>query len=126
MVMSGRFLGNALVAVAACSAIAFGVVAVNSAPEPTAPYTASATAASEPSYYEGHFITALGGRVNSVTRVVLLGMGHRVCTAFVEGSSAADIRRILVQKGLQEAEASRVVLAAVTTFCPDHMDKAMG
>jgi hypothetical protein len=53
-------------------------------------------------------------------------MGHRVCTAFVEGSSAADIRRILVQKGLQEAEASRVVLAAVTTFCPDHMDKAMG
>jgi hypothetical protein len=126
MKMSGRLWGNALVAVAACAALAFGVVAVNSAPDPMAPDTTNTTAKTGAPYYDGQFMAALGANVKSVGRSVALGMGHRVCTAFVEGSSAADIRRILVQKGLQEAEASRVILAAVATFCPDHKDKVMG
>jgi hypothetical protein len=82
--------------------------------------------ANERPYYDEQFMAALGANVNSVSQPVALGMGHRVCTAFAEGSSSADIRRILVQKGLGEAEASRVVLAAVAIFCPDHKDKVMG
>jgi hypothetical protein len=53
-------------------------------------------------------------------------MGMRACSAFSEGSTAADIRQVLVQKGLDEAEASRVVLAAVSTYCPEYADRAMG
>jgi hypothetical protein len=121
--MSGRMWGNALVAVAACSALAFGVVAVNSAPDPAAPESVTATSTERP-YYDEHFMAALGANVNSVSRPVALGMGHRACTAFGEGASAAEIRRILVQKGLTEAQASRVILAAVSTFCPDYKFKA--
>jgi hypothetical protein len=47
-----------------------------------------------------------------------------VCTAFAEGASVDEIRTVLVQKGLPPSNASRVVLAAVSTFCPDYKYQA--
>jgi hypothetical protein len=130
MMMSGRLLGNAFVAIVASSALALGVVALKASPMPAIPgptgATPSSIAIAEHSYYDNQFLTALGGEVTSVNRSIAIGMGHRTCSAFTEGVSAADIRGVLVQKGLAPEEASRVVLAAVSTFCPDHKDKAMG
>jgi hypothetical protein len=79
-----------------------------------------------PSSHATAFIAALGGRVRSVGTPVVEGMGDRTCAAFAEGASAADIRGILVQKGLHDAEASRVLLAAVSTLCPEFGHHAMG
>jgi hypothetical protein len=124
--MSGRFVGNAFVALVACAAVGLGLVALKSTPEMAVPEVAKSAPADERTYYEDQFMTALGGHVRSVSRAIALGMGHRACIAFTEGTSAADIRGVLVQKGLAPEEASRVVLAAVSTFCPDHKDKAMG
>jgi hypothetical protein len=53
---------------------------------------------------DADFVGALGGRVTSVSNQVAEGMGQRSRSAFAEGSRAADIRQILVQKGLDEVE----------------------
>jgi hypothetical protein len=123
-------LGDAFVAFAACSALALGVVGLESNPTRAIPETMGTTPGRVPtaehSYYDNQFLAALGGKATSVGPSIVVGMGHRTCSAFAEGASSARIRRVLVQKGLDEAEASRVVLAAVSTYCRDYADRAMG
>jgi hypothetical protein len=72
------------------------------------------------------FITAVGGTISGLSRDGIQSLGRRACGAFSEGSSAKDIRTILVGKGLTDAQANRVVLAAASTYCPEYGDKAMG
>ena len=99
-----------------------GEVAV--APSPS---SSSATAfAPAPTTRDADFLKALGGQVTSVSAPVAEGMGHRVCSALAEGTSVAEIRGVLVQKGLTPAEATRVILAAVTMYCVENQDLVMG
>jgi hypothetical protein len=68
---------------------------------------------------DDQFITALGSPGAGQSRELLLEVGTRACSAFGEGASAAEIRQILRQKGLDDALASRVVLAATVVYCPE-------
>jgi hypothetical protein len=122
--MSGRMWGNALVAAVGLAVLGLGIVTVNSGPDPAPPDVVKATTADLRPYKDDQFLTALGDYVQVVTPAVALGMGHRVCTAFAEGASVDEIRTVLVQKGLPPSNASRVVLAAVSTFCPDYKYQA--
>jgi hypothetical protein len=72
------------------------------------------------------YLTALGGSLPYTSRKIALTLGQRTCGAFLEGSSAADIRTVLVTKGLSPTQSNRVVLAAVATICPEYKAKAMG
>jgi len=65
------------------------------------------------------FVEAIGAQGGNASRDALLSMGERTCSAFGEGASAADIRGILMVKGLSQAQASRVILAAAMTLCPE-------
>jgi hypothetical protein len=73
---------------------------------------------------EDAFIAALGGSLGTHSRSETASMGERACGAFGEGYSPADIRDILVRKGLTQAQASRVILAAVVSYCPEFKQKA--
>jgi len=72
------------------------------------------------------FLSAIAGRVTSVGTAAAQGMGQRVCSAFAEGTKVLDIRNVLIQKGLEPAEASMIIMAAVSSYCPEWGDKAMG
>jgi hypothetical protein len=72
------------------------------------------------------FLNALAGRVTSVGSAVAEGMGHRVCSAFAESVTVAEIRSVIQEKGLRPSEASRIVLAAVTAYCPEYGEKSLG
>lgn len=118
--MSGRLLGNSFVVVVGLAVLGLGILTVNSGPDSAPPDVVKATNADLRPYRDNQFLTALGDYTQVVTPAVALGMGHRVCTAFAEGASVDEIRQVLVQKGLPPSNASRVVLAAVSTFCPDY------
>jgi hypothetical protein len=65
------------------------------------------------------FITVLGVAGASITKEQALSSGRRACGALGEGQSPADIRSLLVQKGLSDAQASRLMLAAAKVYCPE-------
>jgi hypothetical protein len=94
----------------------------NGSAGPTTTPSTSVTAGG-PDQRDADFLDALGGQVTSVSPYSAQLMGHRVCSALDEGASAADVRAILVQKGLTDAEASRVMLAAVAMYCNENHDK---
>jgi hypothetical protein len=111
--------------VVACSALTFGVVGLESDRERTSSSAVPTPTTTARPYYDHLFLLALGGDSHTVTPDAALGMGRRACSALAEGSSAADIRRVLGQKGLPAEEASRVVMAAVSTLCPDYRQRAL-
>ena len=100
----------------------------SSAPVSVASAAAASSAAASMSSVEKErrFMAAVGSGVPDVPREVALSMAQRTCSAFSEGATASDIRDILARKGLTPAQASRVVLAAVSTYCPEFRDRAMG
>lgn len=91
-----------------------------------APDASAASASMSSAEKEQRFMAAVGSGVPDVPREVALSMAQRTCSAFSEGATASDIRDILVRKGLTPAQASRVVLAAVSTYCQEFRDRAMG
>ena len=72
------------------------------------------------------FLEDLGTARGGLSIDVVVTMAERVCGAFSEGSTAADIRGILARRGLTTAEAARLLLAAVSNYCPEFRDRAMG
>ena len=93
--------------------------------QPSASLPASAVSAAAPAIRDEDFAKALGGQVTSVSPAVAQGMGRRVCSALDDGIPADDVRSVLAQKGVTPAEASRIVLAAVTMYCAENKAKAM-
>jgi hypothetical protein len=96
-----------------------------SGPSASASVAASATVSPGPDIRDADFLAALGGQVTSVSPGVAEGMGRRVCSALDEGTPIDNVRRVLVQKGVTPAEASRITLAAVTMYCAENHDKVI-
>jgi hypothetical protein len=128
--MIGRVLDDTLVAVVSCALLGTTMWMISS-PSPdagTAPEGSSVTAAvpgpDQTQFFDREFTRALGGRVLSVTVSAAEGMGRRACLAFAEGASASDVRRVLVQKGVSDSEASVIVLASRVAYCPEQTKAA--
>ena len=109
------------------SVLAIGVATNEGDPAPSSPSSpqAAPSAAAGPDQRNADFLAALGGQVTSVSPYAAQLMGERVCTALDDDTPIPEVRKVLMQKGLTEAEASRVILAAVTMYCDENHDKVI-
>jgi hypothetical protein len=104
-------------------ALVLGLAACSATSNASAPSSsASAATSGEPAAQvalDTEYMTAVGGALAGQSKTAVIALGLRTCGAFSEGSTATDIRNILEQKGLDEAQASRVILAAAAIYCPE-------
>jgi hypothetical protein len=125
--MIGRVLDDTLVAVVGCVLLGTTMWTQSGSPHSddggarVSGVTSTApVGADKAQFFDREFARALGGRVQSVTLSVAEGMGQRACSAFAEGASAVNVRRVLMQKGVSDNEASLIVLASRVAYCPEH------
>ena len=64
-----------------------------------------------------------GSSLTGMNREMVMMLGLRACGALSEGSTAVKVRGVLTAKGLTPAQASRVMLSAVSALCPEYKDK---
>lgn len=115
MLTVGKFVSGAAIV-----ALGAGLVGCSSGSSSSPSIAPSATATlSVIAAEDEQFITVLGVAGASITKEQALSSGRRACGALAEGQKPADIRSLLVQKGLTEAQASRLMLAAAKVYCPE-------
>ena len=94
----------------------------SSAPGPDAVASAGATT-SPLSEEDAAFVAALGSGLTGLNASTAISVAKRTCGAFQEKSTVDDIRAVLADKNISAAQSTRIILAAVTVYCPEFKDR---